>query len=45
MARDHEHPQKDIFMQADGSTEYRESLVVTDDESLNGDHLRGRVRT
>ena len=33
MAYEHEHPQ-DVFIQADGSEEYREPWVVTDNEVL-----------
>jgi hypothetical protein len=37
MASDHEHGQ-DIFINADGSEEYREPWVVTADDALQGDY-------
>ncbi|WMY79480.1 hypothetical protein [Citricoccus sp. I39-566] len=37
MAHDHEHPQ-DVFIQADGSEEYRDPWVVTDNEVLATAH-------
>lgn len=37
MAQDHDHPQ-DIVINADGSKEYRDSRVVTDDEVLTSAH-------
>lgn len=40
MAIDHEHGQ-DIFIKADGSEEYREPWIVTEDDSLHGQHSGG----
>jgi hypothetical protein len=40
MAHDHEHPQE-VFIQADGSVEYREPWVITDDEVLATAHFGG----
>lgn len=40
MAGDHEHG-RDIFIQADGSEEYRDRWVVTSDELLKGEHSGG----
>jgi hypothetical protein len=37
MVSDHKHPQ-DIFIQADGTEEYRDSWVVTSHELLDGKH-------